>query len=219
MKIAAFHACEICPIGAATDLPRRDAYRLLIFQEEQLRFEGPSMIKAQIQQRIRAVGQNKSWKKALPAQDSPVQQRRIFHRVRLTGVGLKPLEEVSGSKLRRAIPANRSPKRSASVALCWACRLRGNSRKSRPMSPLGGNCARRKEARKPEPRPDSRTSADSEPVAASSRIEFASSLASFYYATPAAPLRQPHRAVTHGKVHASIAVTVRVFINDHFAGE
>jgi hypothetical protein len=177
------------------------------------------MIKAQIQQRIRAVGQNKNWKKALPGQGSPAHQRRIFHGVRLAGVCRKRFEEEPGSKLPRAIPASHSLKRRAFVALCWARRLRDNSQKYRRIVPLACNSERRKEAHKLAQRRVPRESPDSPPAAASSRIEFASSLASVYYATPAARPRQPDCRLAFRTANASVAVAVRVFVNDHFAGE
>src|SRR5216684_1181593 len=84
---------------------------------------------------------------------------------------------------------------------------------------LAGSSDRRKEVRRPAPPAEPRESPDSELVAASSRSEFASHLASFYYATPATRSRQPDRRAAFRRANASIAVAMRVFVDHHFACE
>jgi hypothetical protein len=207
-----FHPAESIWVGNASRAPTRcEAGLLLIFQSGKLRFEGHPWVLAQTCRRSRVVGRSKNWKMALPPQNSPVQGRAICHLAHSSAIFRKRFQEECGSQLQRAIPANRSSEKRVPEALCGAWYLfRGNSHLPRPAHPLAGNVERRKEARRPAPPAEPRASPDSQLVAAISRFELASPLASFYYATPALRSRQPDLRPAFRRANASIAVAVRV---------
>ena len=166
------------------------------------------------------VGENKNRGTALAVQNSPVQARGIFHRAHSNGMRRKHPQEEYESKRSRAIPANCKSGKRAPAALRGALhRLCGNSHLLRPMRAPADNSDRRKKTHRPASQREPRASLDSELVAASLRIEFASLLASYYYATPATRSRQLERRPTFRRANASVTLTVRVFVDHHFAGE
>jgi hypothetical protein len=193
--ISAFHRVEIRLIRkAGRTLARRGARLLLAFQEGQLRFEGHSGVRAQIYWRSHMVGENKNRGTALAVQNSPVQARGIFHRAHSNGMRRKHPQEEYESKRSRAILANCKSEKRAPAALRGAWhRLCGNSHLLRPMRALPDNSDRRKKTHSPASKREPRASLDSELVASSLRIEFASLLASYYYATLATRSRQLDR--------------------------
>ena len=157
-------------------------------------------MRAQIYYRSHAVGQNRNRKNASGMQNFPAQLREIFHRAYSSGIHRKHLQQEFESKRSRAIPANCKSERRAPAALRGALhRLCGNSHLLRPMRALADSSDRRKKTHRPASQREPRASLDSELVAARLRIEFASLLASYYYATPATRSRQLDRRPTFRK--------------------
>ena len=164
------------------------------------------------------VGENKNRGTALAVQNSPVQARGIFHGAHSNGMRRKHPQEEYESKRSRAIPANCKSEKRAPAALGGALhRLCGNSHLLRPMRALPDNSDRRKKTHSPASKREPRASLDSELVAASLRIEFASLLAPYYYATPATRSRQLDRRPAFRRANASVIVAVRVFAYDNLS--
>jgi len=164
------------------------------------------------------VGENKNRGTALAVQNPPVQARGIFHRAQLKRMRRKHPQEEYESKRSRAIPANCKSEKRAPAALRGALhRLCGNSHLLRPMRALPDNSDRRKMTHSPASKREPRASLDSELVAASLRIECASLLASYYYATPATRSRQLDRRPAFRRANASVIVAVRVFAYDNLS--
>src|SRR5437588_12221466 len=116
------------------------------------------------------------------------------------------------------MPANATPESRVPAALRGAWRrLRATAPLLWPRRALADNADRRKEAHRPASRPEPRASLDSELVAASLRIEFASLLASHYYATPATRSRQLDRRPASRRANASVTVAVRVSAYDNLS--
>lgn len=177
------------------------------------------MIHAQIQHQIRAVGRDGNRRKAPPVWESPVHERRSFHRTHLSAESQHSLREGSESKLWRAIPENHSLEKHASSVPQRARRLCGNSRNERQPHPFGGNFGWHKEVHKPAPRPALLESPDSAPVASKQRFDLVSPTAFYKYATPAHVSRQPDRRAALRSANTSIAVAVRILIYYHFPGK
>ena len=164
------------------------------------------------------VGENKNRGTALAVQNSPVQARGIFHGAHSNGMRRKHPQEEYESKRSRAIPANCKSEKRAPAALGGALhRLCGNSHLLRPMRALPDNSDRRKKTHSPASKREPRASLDSELVAASLRIECASLLAPYYYATPATRSRQLDRRPAFRRANASVIVAVRVFAYDNLS--
>jgi len=88
--ISAFRIGDIDLVGKASRaLAWREAGLLLVFQDEQLRFEGYSEVRAQTCQQSQGIGQNKNQEMPLPARKSPGQSLRMFRRACSTGIRRK----------------------------------------------------------------------------------------------------------------------------------